>query len=198
MSDYSDHQVVVRCGGALTAVSCHCHHFMTHPAGLGYMLGWAGLYVGLAGLGCNQHLQHSVSSISINSLHFTADTELELVRDYIYINPQRYSQLVSVTQSGSYAIMHQKVAYLREKKAPNSFTHIGTVDRYLKSDIRYRNGWRGRFSPIRWVSIRAGNKHREVTSFTITEKAFSWLKAHTSMLFTSSSSIQQEKAIVKL
>ena len=76
-----------------------------------------------AGLGCNQHLQHSVSSISINSLHFTGDTELEMVGDYIYINPQRCSQLVSVTQSGSYAIMHQKVAYLREKKAPNSFTH---------------------------------------------------------------------------
>ena len=109
-----------------------------------------------AGLGCNQHLQHSVSSISINSLHFTATADPE--EDYIYINPQRYSQLVSVTQSGSYAIMHQKVVYLREKKAPNSFTHIGTVDRYLKSDIRYRNGWRGRFSPIRWISIRAGNK----------------------------------------
>ena len=151
-----------------------------------------------AGLGCNQHLQHSVSSININSLHFTVDPELELVRDYIFINLREIFP-IGLSHSVWFLCNHASKSCLSEKeKNPNSFTHIGTVDRYLKSDIRYRKGWRGRFSPIRWVSIRAGNKHREVTSFTITEKAFSWLKVHTSMLFTSSSSIQQEKAIVKL
>ena len=69
MSDYSDHQVAVRWGVVapwqLSAVTVTT---LWH-----ILLGWAGLYVGLAGLGCNQHLQHSVSSISINfnSLHFS-------------------------------------------------------------------------------------------------------------------------------
>ena len=109
---------------------------MTHPAGLGWAgLGWAGL-------------QSASSAFRLQYQQFTLlhpDTVLELVRDYI--NPRRCSQLVSVTQSGSYAIMHQKVAYLGKKK-PEIHSQIGTVDRYLKSDIRYRKGWRGRFSSI--------------------------------------------------
>ena len=80
-------------------------------------------WAGLAGLGW-AGLQSASSAFRLQYQQFTLlhpDTVLELVRDYI--NPRRCSQLVSVTQSDSYAIMHQKVAYLGKKKAPNSFTN---------------------------------------------------------------------------
>ena len=183
MSDYSDHQVGVRCGGALTAVSCHCHHFMTHPAGLG----WAA--ISIFSIPC------PVSASTVYTLQWTKSwRRWGIIFILILRDVSNWSQSLSLVLMQSCI----KKLPIWERKRPQIHSHIGTVDRYLKSDIRYRNGWRGRFSTIRWISIRAGNKHREVTSFTITEKAFSWLKAHTSMLFTSSSSIQQEKAIVKL
>ena len=99
----------VRCGGALTAVSCHCHHFMTHPAGLG----WAA--ISIFSIPC------PVSASTVYTLQWTQSWSWWGI--IFLLIWERYSQLVSVTQSGSYAIMHQKVAYLRKKKAPNSFKH---------------------------------------------------------------------------
>ena len=110
MSDYSDHQVGwgVVAPWQLSAVTVTT---LWH-----ILLGWAGLgwaTISIFSIPC------PVSASTVYTLQRTRSWSWWGII-FILIHG---TQLVSVTQSGSYAIMHQKVAYLRKEKNPNSFKH---------------------------------------------------------------------------